>query len=402
MSSRPGRRFAAGMVCLLALLQGCGKQGNPVPPFRAVPAKTTDLKVRQQDGRLLLDFTFPQTTASGTALEGLSTIEVWEAVQPAPRTGKPLPIDARVFQSAAALKQSIAQQDLPGVTFGSRVLISIPITLPEPSAAPEATPEPTPAATPTPAPATPEASATPAPTPTSTPTPTPPPAPTNPPNAKAHFYAVRTISASGEKSDFSNQVAIIPGTPPAAPERLSATGRPDGVLVEWSGTAGATGYNIYRRGADERSLGQPIHAAGADERSWVDTGARLGQSYIYGVTAVAGQDPLVESGVASEEEVRFQDRFPPPPPLELVALAEGGRVRLIWRASESEDLAGYLVYRRGAAGDFQRLTAQPLQETEYIDTSASAGQTYSYRVTAVDQVGNESGPGAEVRASVPQ
>jgi fibronectin type 3 domain-containing protein len=220
---------------------------------------------------------------------------------------------------------------------------------------------------------------------------------------------VRTISSTGEKSDFSNQVSIIPGTPPAAPERLSVTGRTDGVLVEWSGTDGATGYNIYRRGAEERSLGQPIHAAAAEERSWVDTSARMGQGYIYGVTAMAGQDPLIESGIASEQEIRFQDRFPPPPPLELVALAEApaasvktGRVRLIWRGSEAEDLAGYHVYRRGAEGDFVRITTQPLQETEYIDASASAGQTYSYRVTAVDQIGNESGPGAEVRASVPQ
>jgi hypothetical protein len=385
MSSRPGRRFTCAVVLLAVFaafgaLQGCGKQGNPVPPFRAVPAKTADLKVRQQDGRLLLDFTFPQTTASGTALEGLSTVEVWEAVQPAPRTGKPAPIDARVFQTAAALKLSIGQKDLPAVTFGSRVLIPIDIPLPEP------------------APATP----TPTPEPAATPTPTTPPVATNPPNAQARFYAVRTISASGEKSDFSNQVAIIPGTPPAAPERLSVTGRPDGVLVEWSGTDGATGYNIYRRGAEERSLGQPIHAAGAEERSWVDTGARMGQGYIYGVTAMAGQDPLIESNVASEQEIRFQDRFPPPPPLELVALAEGGRVRLIWRASEAEDLAGYHVYRRGAEGDFERITTQPLQETEYIDTAASSGQTYSYRVTAVDQIGNESGPGAEVRASVPR
>jgi hypothetical protein len=383
MSFKSGRRFTLGVICLLAVfaalgvLMGCGKQGNPVPPFRAVPAKTADLKVRQQDGRLLLDFTFPQTTAAGTALGGLSSVEVWEAVQPAPREGKPAPIDARIFQSASTLKLTIGQKDLPAVTFGSRVVIPIP--LPEPATL---TPTPTPAPTPAP---------------TATPTTTP-----AAPAQQAHFYAVRTISASGEKSDFSNQVSIVPGTPPAAPERLSVTGRPDGVLVEWSGTAGATGYNVYRRGAEERSVGQPVHVAGVDERSWVDTGASMGQGYIYGVTALAGQDPLIESGVASEQEIRFQDRFAPPPPLELVALAEGGRVRLIWHASEAEDLAGYHVYRRGTTGDFERITAQPLQETEYVDATASPGQTYSYRVTAVDQIGNESGPGAEVRASVPQ
>lgn len=355
MSYRSGRRIPVGVVCLFLLVAwGCGNQGDPEPPLRSIPAPTSDLKVRQQGNRLLLEFTFPQTTPAGMALGGVTSIEVWEAVQPAPREGKPQPVDSRVFQAAATQKLKLGQQDVGPATFGNRILIPIP--LPEP------------------APATPE----------------------------ARFYAVRTTGPTGDQSEFSNQVAIVPGTPPAAPERLSVTARPDGVLVEWSGTEGAAAYNVYRRGADERSLGQPIHSAGPQERSWLDSGARLGQSYIYGVTAVMGQDPLVESAVLSEQEVRYQDRFPPPPPLELVALAEGGRVRLVWRATEAEDLAGYHVYRRGAEGDFARVTEQPLQETELVDSGVSPGQTYSYRVTAVDALGNESGPGAEVRASVPE
>lgn len=358
MSYRTGRRIPLGVVCLfllggLLITAGCGNQGDPAPPLRSVPAPTSDLKVRQQGNRLLLDFTFPQTTPAGIALGGITSVEVWEAVQPAPREGKPAPIDPRVFQAAATQKLTLAQQDVGPATFGNRILIPLPL--------------------PDPAPATPE----------------------------ARFYAVRTTGPTGDRSEFSNQVAIVPGTPPAAPERLSVTARPDGVLVEWSGTEGAANYNVYRRGADERSLGQPIHSAGPQERSWLDNTARMGQSYIYGVTAVMGLDPLVESAVASEQEVRYQDRFPPPPPLELVALAEGGRVRLVWQVTEAEDLAGYYVYRRGAEGDFARITPQPLQETELVDPGVTPGQTYSYRVTAVDQLGNESGPGAEVRATVP-
>jgi predicted small lipoprotein YifL len=360
MSFRSGRRISQRAVCLLviagmtAALAGCGKQGPPLPPLRSVPAPTSDLKIRQQGNRLLLDFAFPQVTPGGTALGGVTSVEVWEAVQPAPKEGKPAPLDPRVFQGAAKLKLTLGPQDVGPATFGSRLLV--PLTLPEPL------------------PETPE----------------------------AHYFAVRTTGPTGDRSELSNQVVIVPATPPSAPERLSVTARPDGVLVEWSGTDGAAGYNVYRRGADERSLGQPIHSTGPEARNWLDNTARLGQSYIYAVTAVMGQDPLVESAIASEQEVRYQDRFAPPPPLELVALAEGGRVRLVWRATEAEDLAGYHVYRQGAEGEFTRLTEQPLQGTEYVDETVSPGETYSYRVTAADQLGNESGPGAEVRASVPR
>ncbi|HEX6863494.1 MAG TPA: hypothetical protein VF414_11795, partial [Thermoanaerobaculia bacterium] len=154
MSYRTGRRISLGVVCLF--LVACGNQGDPAPPLRSVPAPTSDLKVRQQGNRLLLEFTFPQTTPAGTALGGITSVEVWEAVQPAPREGKPAPIDPRAFQAAATQKLTLAQQDVGPATFGNRILIPLP--LPEP------------------APATPEA----------------------PPEAR--YYAVRTIGPTGDRS----------------------------------------------------------------------------------------------------------------------------------------------------------------------------------------------------------
>jgi fibronectin type 3 domain-containing protein len=73
---------------------------------------------------------------------------------------------------------------------------------------------------------------------------------------------------------------------------------------------------------------------------------------------------------------------------------------VVWRSSEAADLAGYLVYRRGPTGDLSQLTPQPIQATEYVDTAVAPGQSYTYRVTAIDQTGNESDPGGEVRATV--
>jgi len=346
-------RRSAIFLVLLAL--ACGKQGPPAPPLRTVPAPVKDLAVVQQGPRLLLSFSYPQVTPAGTALGGISAVEVWQVARPAGADGKAGPLDPRGFNAAAKLVQKIEGADLTAATEGSRVSVLLP--LPE-----------------TPAGAAPQ----------------------------VLYFAVRTLGKSGDRSELSNIASLVPKTPPKAPERVSVTPRGDGILVEWLAVEGATGYNVYRRDAQERAYGRPIHTAGPQERSWLDNTAKFGQSYIYTVTALAQQEPVVESAVTSEHEVRYVDRFPPPAATELVALAEPGRVRLVWRASEADDLAGYLVYRRaGDAGAFERLTAKPVEAAEYVDKVVQGGKSYTYRVTAVDQAGNESAPSGEVRTTAP-
>jgi hypothetical protein len=388
-----------GWLALLAAALGCGKQGPPLPPLRSVPAPTKDLSLRQQGKQVLFELTYPKTSAGGMALDGIRTVEVWEAVQPSPQQGKPQPLDPKAFASTAKQTFKLADADIGAATFGDHLIFSMPLSdAAFVAAAPAAPKTPT---TPT-IPATPATAPKPA-TATTPTTPATPAAPTAPvvPRPASRFYAVRTVSKNGERSDFSNQVSLIPKAPPAGPEQVTTTPRPDGVLVEWSPVTGALGYAIYRRGAQEKGHGQPIHAAGAGEKSWLDNTARFGQSYIYAVTAFNDRDPFIESAFTSEREIHYLDRFAPPPPTELVGLGETGRIRLVWKASEAEDLAGYVVYRRGAQGDFRRITPQPLPAAEYVDTDVKPGETYSYRVTAIDQAGNESAPGGEVRVTMP-
>jgi fibronectin type 3 domain-containing protein/predicted small lipoprotein YifL len=394
MSSSPQRHdFVGAALCgrpvfsgllILALFSalGCGKQGPPLPPLRAVPAPVKDLTVVQQGPRLLLSFTYPTVTPAGTALAGISAVEIWSVSRVAPG-GKPATIDAREFGNVAKPVQKVEGADLTSATSGSR--IDIALTLPPTLLSP--------------APAIPAAAAPPAVTP---PAATAIPAPAGP-QPQAGYFAVRTLGKNGDRSELSNIVSLVPTAPPASPSRVTVTARGDGVLVEWTPVEGTVaGYNVYRRGAQERANAKPVHTAGAQEKSWLDSTARFGQSYIYGVTALSQTQPPIESAIASEHEVRYVDRFAPPPPTELVALAETGRVRLVWRPSEAEDVAGYIVYRRaGDGGKFERVTPKPVEAAEYVDTAVAGGRTYTYRVTAVDQAGNESGPGNEVRAAAP-
>jgi hypothetical protein len=233
------------------------------------------------------------------------------------------------------------------------------------------------------------------------------------PTDLVRYYAVRTTGPKGDRSAFSNQAAILPKPPPPPPGDLHLTPKADGIEVAWDAPAGTDakgivtasgikvlGFNVYRRDATAKAFGPPIRAAFFDSRKIVDQTARFGDSYIYAVASIADVNPLRESVIRGESEVKYVDRFPPPVPADVVALAESGKVRIVWRASAAPDLAGYLIYRRaGARGDFQKLTAQPVTEVQYLDGSVSAGISYTYRVTAVDQSGNESAPGeAQTRA----
>jgi fibronectin type 3 domain-containing protein len=300
----------------------------------------------------------------------------------------PSPLDPRQYESLAKLRLTLTSKDLGAATLGNQLIIDLPL------------PEPLPAATVT----APAAAGT-----------APAKVPPGATNAKAaagaaaatpaagltRDYAVRAYGPQGDRSALSNQALLMPKEPPQPPEAVTVTPQADGILVAWKPVANGGGYAVYRRAATERFSSKPLALVRSGETRHLDQTARFGQSYIYSVTTVDPRQPLVESAIKAEQEIRYVDVYPPPVPEELVAVAEAGRARLVWRQSEAPDLAGYIVYRRGSTGDYARLTAKPIAATNYVDTAVVSGQAYDYRVTAIDQTGNESAPSAEVHVAVP-
>jgi len=451
---------AAALAAALALA-ACGKEGPPTPPLRAVPAPAKDLAVRQRGTHVLLSFTYPQTTPGGAALNGVTKVEVYEAIlQPpappkaqtkppdkklaagkgaaatTPATGKagtaaaapgataaapgatpaaapgaagatgtasttgaagtagaaaatpssagsggapamPSPLDPRLFENLAKLRLTLTSKELGAATLGNQLIIDLPLPEPLPAAT-----VPAPAGTPTATATAGAASAAAAAGPT-------------------RDYAVRAYGPKGDRSALSNQAMLIPKVPPQPPEAVTVTPQADGILAAWKPVPNAGGYAVYRRAATERFSSKPLALVRAGETRYLDQTAHFGQSYIFSVTAVDPKEPLVESAIKAEQEIHYVDVYPPPVPEDLVAVAEAGRARLVWRQSEAPDLAGYIVYRKSGTGNFSRLTAKPITPTNYVDTAVVSGQAYDYRVTAVDQTGNESAPSAEVHVAVP-
>lgn len=457
------RRIAVSLLAasLLLVALACGKKGPVLPPLRFSPQKASDLTVRQQGQELTLEVAYPKTTTSGGALPGLQALEVWEVARTVMVAGKPQPLDPREFSQVSKRLLEITGSELVSATVGDRLQARVlltqlaeptPLASPspgatsKPSASPAAsvlpapaassapgataTPTPSPSATPSPAPSpspsvspspspgvspTPSPSVSPSPSPSVSPspspgvTPTPSPAaspaasPTPPPVAMpVHFFAVRTIAKGGDKSDFSNQAAISPTlNPPPPPTGVTLTPKEGGIEISWTaGSESILGHLIYRRDAQSRGYGPFLHGVRKEEgNSWLDTTARYGQRYVYTVSAAASLDPRIESALGGEHEIDYEDRFAPQPPQHLLALAEAGRVRLVWEPSASTDTVGYVVYRADPHQDFHRVTAQPVAGREFIDAGLVAGLKYRYRVAAIDGVGNLGQPGEEVEAS---
>ncbi len=110
--------------------------------------------------------------------------------------------------------------------------------------------------------------------------------------------------------------------------------------------------------------------------------------------AVEDDDYFIEvvarDAVGLETVVRrriSRDTTPPQTPLQLVATRQGSTdVLLNWTASDSPDLAGYVLYRDGV-----RLNTNLIVGTQHTDLDVPDGRI-GYRVTAVDHAGNESAP----------
>lgn len=365
-------------MCLAATSAACGKKGDPEAPIRQVPAAATDLSVVQRGGEVLLELAYPRTTAAGTPLPRVSEVAVWQLVWPAPAGApEPLEVDERRFLVAATPTRVVPEDELPQVVRGDRIALSLPV--PEPPAGQAETA-----------------------------------------GRSALSLAVKTKGPGGDESAFSNRVTYLLEEPPEPPTGLEARAQAGGVRVGWShegeaagadeeveaeegpveaGAAGdaderpgLAGFNVYRRQATERHYGPPLRTVGRRARAFRDEGAVFGERYIYTVTAVASRRPVVvESRLAEEVEVDYRDVFPPPVPEGLVALVQEGRVRLVWEASDAPDLAGYRLYRRSPdTQELRPLSEGPIRATEYQDREVVSGATYTYRVTAVDQAGNES------------
>lgn len=87
---------------------------------------------------------------------------------------------------------------------------------------------------------------------------------------------------------------------------------------------------------------------------------------------------------------RLPDQQAPAAPSETKVVGGYGEALVRWPAGQSDDLAGYFVYKGpSSSGPFTKIAADPTPIARYFDRAVAVGQQVCYRASAVDVYGNE-------------
>ena len=204
-------------------------------------------------------------------------------------------------------------------------------------------------------------------------------------------YRVYATNAAGNSAP-SNTVTVT--TPPAAPTGLTATASKGQISLSWTGSTGATSYDVYRATSSGQEGNTPI-ATGVIATTFTDSNVTGGTTYYYKVTAV---DAAEQSRMSSEVSATLPQV--PAAPTGLAVSAGLTNVSLSWNAVTGA--TSYDVYRATSSGqEGNTPIATGVTAPTFTDSNVTGGTTYYYEVTAVDAAG-QSRMSSEVSATLPQ
>jgi chitodextrinase len=195
-------------------------------------------------------------------------------------------------------------------------------------------------------------------------------------------------NVSGLSAPFTESTPSTPDTTaPTVPTGLSASAVSSSQInLTWSASldnVGVTGYRVFRNSILVATVGSVT--------AYQDSGLSAATTYTYRIRALdAAGNVSVQSNTASATTQTVPDTIAPTVPTGLAATAiSSSRIGLSWSPStDNVSVTGYRVYRNDV------FLATLGNVTTYESVGLSAATLYSYRVDAIDAVGNASSPSA--------
>ena len=225
----------------------------------------------------------------------------------------------------------------------------------------------------------------------------------------ANFGSATRLTVDNSPFNYSLLKFIVAGTSGCAINSAKLRLTVGGTTNDNSAYGGDL-YGTTNGWAESNVTWNTAPAAGATKVSSVSTAVALNTTYLFDVTPLVTGDGTVsmlikstnsdgaryyskESGTATQtpqlQVACAGDTTPPSQPGNLLATASSStQVGLTWSAStDNVGVTGYKVFRNLSA---TALATLPADSTSYTDGTAKPATTYSYQVTALDAVGNQS------------
>ncbi len=214
--------------------------------------------------------------------------------------------------------------------------------------------------------------------------------------ATQYTYRIRARNSVGNAA-WSNESSAMTGTAaPAAVSNLSATkdGTNGSTEIDLTWTAPSdngdaiTGYTLQRKEGSGGVYADVSMAISATSTSYSDTGLTPGTTYTYRIRAV---NSIGDAGW-SNEPTATTDNAAPAAITNLRATKDGAReIDLSWTApaAHGQPIQRYTLQRKTGSGIYTDVsTAISATSTTYSDTGLTPATTYTYRIRAVNSVGN--------------
>ena len=182
-----------------------------------------------------------------------------------------------------------------------------------------------------------------------------------------------------------------------APKSLRAMSGDEQVTLTWATGSSILPITQYQFRGDGSGRGwQDIAGSDANTTSHTVTGLTNGQSYTFQLRAVNQAGP----GEASDW-VTATPLAPPNQPEGLRAMPDANSVILDWSAaSADENITRYQFQGDGSGRGWQDIPGSDASTTSYTVTGLTKGQSYRFRVRAVNPVGT--GPASDRVTATPQ
>ena len=188
-----------------------------------------------------------------------------------------------------------------------------------------------------------------------------------------YFWNQYPVSAT----DFDPN-APLPSAAPTVTMTYSDSGKPK---LTWNAVSGATSYRVFR--SESRGSGYSLLGT-TTATSYTNTGAAVGKTYYYRVKAV---NSVGTSGYSNIVSGKAKAAAPAAPSV-TIGNSSTGKPQLTWKAVSGA--VKYEVYRSTRQNSGYSLLGTTTS-TSYVNTGASTGTTYYYRVKAVNRNGMASG-----------